>query len=117
MLDIKHTDTVQHRRFTGVGNERILGNLQTLIGSTTPFIVRVPLIPGFNDTSENLDALAQMLVNAPTLLRVELMPYNTFAGAKYARVGRSFDPGFDVNRTPEVHTAPFERRAIPWEVL
>lgn len=117
MIDIKHTDTAVHRRFTGVGNERILANLRTLCDSTIPFVVRVPLIPGVNDSAACMESTAQLLVDAPALERVELMPFNTMAPAKYARLGLPFRPGFDVNRHPEVHLAPFERRAIPCEVL
>jgi pyruvate formate lyase activating enzyme len=117
LFDVKHTDSAEHRRWTGRGNEQILANLATLIAGSTPFVVRVPLIPGVNDTAEVMEAVADLVADAPALQRIELMPYNTMAGAKYPRLGRTFNPGFDVERPPTVHTAPFERRAIIWEVL
>jgi pyruvate formate lyase activating enzyme len=117
LIDVKHTDSAEHRRWTGVGNERILANLATLVIGGTPFVVRVPLIPGVNDTAEVMAAIAELVADAPALQRVELLPYNTMAGAKYARLGREYRPGFDVTRPPAVHAAPFERLSIPWEVL
>jgi len=117
MMDVKHSDTKVHRRFTGVGNEKILQNLQSLCRGNTPFVIRVPLIPGVNDTNENMEQTAVLLAGAQSLQRVELLPYNTMAPAKYARLGQSYQPGFDPSRRPKVHLGPFERRGIPCEVL
>jgi pyruvate formate lyase activating enzyme len=117
MLDVKHVDPVLHRQYTGVGNRRILANLAHLCQGDTDFIVRVPLIPGVNDTTENLGALADLLVGAPNLRRVELLPYNPMAGAKYAKVGRRFEPTFDTDRLPNTDPRSFLDRGIPCEVL
>ena len=107
LYDVKHTDTEIHRRFTGVGNELIMSNLKTLISNGKNFVVRVPLIPGVNDSVENMKALAGLLEGAEGLLRVELMKYHKTAGAKYAMVDMKYDPPFDTQATPEVHTEVF----------
>lgn len=117
MLDVKHTDSRVHRRFTGVGNERILANLLSLCRGDTDFVVRIPLVPGVNDSTENMEGTAELLRDAPHLQRVELLPYNMMAPAKYARLGRRYLPGFDPGQAPKVHTRPFERHGIPCEVL
>ena len=54
LFDVKHADPVQHRRWTGVDNAPILRNLAWLCTSGRPFVVRIPLIPGVNDTRENM---------------------------------------------------------------
>ena len=56
-------------------------------GSGHPVIVRIPLIPGVNDSVENLTATAEFVRGTPGLIRVELLPFNPMAGAKYAMVG------------------------------
>ena len=97
LFDIKHMDTAIHRQYTGVGNELILENLTLLKQSGVPFIARIPLIPGVNDSEANLARTAQFLMDTPSLIRVELLPYNENAGAKYGMLGKhfSFHPAND----------------------
>ena len=47
-MDLKHPDTEAHRRFTGVGNETILQNLQKTAALGVPLVVRIPVIAGVN---------------------------------------------------------------------
>ena len=117
MVDIKHMDAAEHRRWTGADNRRILANIAWLKAQAIPFIVRVPLIPGVNDGADNLAATAAFLAGAPALSHVELLPYNTLAGSKYASVGRTYDPGFDESRPPNIDCAPFAARGIRCQVL
>lgn len=85
-LDIKLADREEHKKYTGVYNDKILENLKILKSSGVPFLLRTPLIPGITDTEENLAAIAVLAGGAP----VELLPYNSLAPAKYPAVGRSF---------------------------
>lgn len=117
MIDVKHTDPDVHRRFTGRDNALVLRNVGWLAHGSTPFVVRVPLIPGVNDDHANLERTAQLVAGAPALRGVELLPYNTMAPAKYPRAGRAFRPGFDTSRRPRVDRTVFERYEIPCEVL
>lgn len=117
MMDIKHTDPEVHRNLTGADNRLILKNLLWLCGSGKPFIIRIPLIPGINDTAENLELTAELLKDAKCLKRVELLPYHKTAGAKYAMIGQAYRPAFDVNRTPEVSLEPFLQYGIQVVVL
>jgi pyruvate formate lyase activating enzyme len=106
-LDLKLIDPFEHRRWTGQDNRLVLGNLALLGALGRPFVARVPLIPGVTDTPENLAAMARTLAGAPTLERVELLPYNRAAGGKYAALGMTFDPGFDEGQAPRIDTGPF----------
>ena len=117
MMDVKHTDDAAHRKWTGVSNERVLRHLEMLKNGDTPFVIRVPLIPGVNDSEENLTRLAEMLEGAGKLVRVELLPYHQTAGAKYAMAGMEYEPGFDTEQTPVKHFAPFEQRGIAAKAL
>ena len=103
LFDVKLVDSELHKRWTGVGNELIKANLNTLCESGKEFVVRVPLIPGVNDTRENMEATAELLVGAKGLQRVELLRYHKTAGAKYPMIGLEYLPEFDEDKTPEIH--------------
>ncbi|MBI5960313.1 MAG: radical SAM protein [Chloroflexi bacterium] len=86
-FDLKLMDPQAHRTHTGVSNAPILNNLQILSQSGVPFVIRVPLIPTITDTDENQRAIADHVYSLPGLLRVDLLPYNQLAGAKYPMLG------------------------------
>ena len=117
LMDVKLVDPAAHRRWTGRDNTLILQNLEQVKKSGKPFILRVPLIPGVNDTKENLTATAALASSAPGLQRVELLPYHQTAGAKYAMVNRRYVPGFDTEKPVRADTAPFEALGIHVRVL
>ena len=117
IMDIKLTDDALHQRYTGVGNHRILRNLESLKRSGKPFRIRIPVIPGVNDTEENFRETARLLTDAAALDFVELLPYHQTAGAKYEMVGMDFSPSFRTDRPPNTDTAPFAEYHIPCKVI
>ncbi len=117
MFDIKHTDAAEHKRYTGVDNALIKRNLDILIDSGKPFIARVPVIPGVNDSEENLTETAKWLVGAKNLICVELLPYNRAAGAKYSSVGMQYAPAFDETVSPNMQSDCFSRFGIPVKIM
>lgn len=116
LFDIKLVDSEQHKRWTGIDNELIKANLKTLCKSGKPFVARVPLIPGVNDSLENMEATAELLVGAKGLQRVELLRYHKTAGAKYPMIGLDYRPGFDVDREPAIHDT-FTEKGIKLLIL
>lgn len=110
--DLKLIDPQTHRRFTGVDNALILSNLRALSGSRVPFVIRVPLVPGVTDTDENLAATARTVAGLPGLVRVDLLPYNRAAGAKYAAAGLEFRPEYDETRPVNANRRPFEAAGV-----
>lgn len=61
--DIKAMDNEVHKHNTGVSNKRILSNLKKLSGLDVPIILRIPLIPGVNDGSDNIRKTADFILN------------------------------------------------------
>ena len=112
MLDVKAVDDEVHRQFTGVSNGRILENARMLAAGDTPFIIRIPVIPGVNDNEGHFRGVAELLAGAKRLERVELLPYHQTAGAKYAMLGKVYSPGFDPARIAELHQSVFELYGI-----
>ena len=117
LMDVKLVDPAQHKAWTGQDNAPILQNLDQLKRSGLPFVIRIPLIPGVNDTYQNLSDTAELLTGAPGLQYVELLPYHQTAGAKYDMVGREYDPGFDTAQAPNKDLSPFLDRGIPAKAM
>ena len=89
LFDVKHLDAAVHRQFTGVGNELILSNLRQLIARHAPISIRVPLIPGFNTSTESVRAIA-LFAREANFTSLDLLPYHTFGKTKYAALNRAY---------------------------
>ena len=85
LYDIKHMDSEEHRRLTGVGNELILGNLEKMAKSKSIW-VRIPLIPDYNDSEENIRATGEFLSRIG-IQKVDVAPYHQLGMGKYERLG------------------------------
>ena len=116
LFDVKLADPLMHKRYTGADNKQILRNLDILKHSGKDFVVRVPLIPGVNDTLPNMEATSQLLAGSKGLKRVELLRYHKTAGAKYPMVGMEYSPDFDEDAAPQIHDV-FTERGIELLVL
>jgi pyruvate formate lyase activating enzyme len=115
--DLKLVDDASHRRYTGKSNRPVLRNLQILGASRVPFVARVPLVPGVTDRDEDLAAIARAVTGMPGLLRVDLLPYNRSAGAKYATAGMTFHPEYDEDQPLNANTQVFAALGVPVQVL
>jgi pyruvate formate lyase activating enzyme len=76
LCDIKHMDSVTHQRFTGVPNELILANLKWLASAGKKIIIRLAVIPGFNDEPSNIEKTAEFAASLKNIARIDLLPYN-----------------------------------------
>ena len=88
-FDLKLMTAAGHRQYTGLSNAVILQNLEDLIALERPVIVRIPLIPGINDTPGEVERFARYLGRFPGV-PVELLPYHRTGAAKYARLRRDY---------------------------
>lgn len=89
--DIKHMDPVQHRDGTGVDNALILSNIRAIAASGWKgrMILRVPVIPGFNDSVDNTEATARF-VKEVGLSEVNLLPFHRLGASKYTQLGMPY---------------------------
>jgi pyruvate formate lyase activating enzyme len=115
--DLKLIERQAHQRYTGCTNDLILHNLKILSASGVPFVIRVPLVPGITDTNENLAAIASTIQDMPDLLRVDLLPYNRAAGAKYEAAGMEFKPDYDETSPVNANVAIFEKAGMRVRVV
>jgi pyruvate formate lyase activating enzyme len=88
-FDLKLMDDAAHRRYTGAPNRWILDNLDRLAADGATLTVRIPVVPGVNDSETELDAFASYLASR-RVRAVELLPYHRIGAAKYQRLGREY---------------------------
>ncbi|MBN2591961.1 MAG: glycyl-radical enzyme activating protein [Sedimentisphaerales bacterium] len=86
LCDIKHMDSEMHERFTGVGNDLILENIRCLSQAGKKIIIRIPIIPGFNDDPENIEATGEFTASLPVVGRIDILPFNRGGIEKSARL-------------------------------
>jgi pyruvate formate lyase activating enzyme len=86
LCDIKHMDSEIHERFTGVGNNLILDNTRLLSEAGKEIIIRIPVIPGFNDDKANIEATGKFIATLPGVIRVDILPFNRGGKEKSARL-------------------------------
>lgn len=85
LFDLKLMDPDLHRKYTGVSNEVILGNLEWLTRNNYETVVRIPVIPGINDTEDNIEAVGRFLSGLSRRPDVNLLAYHASAVEKYRR--------------------------------
>lgn len=94
LMDIKHTNTEKHREFTGKSNELMLENARKVaLSGQTKLVIRVPVIPTFNDTVEEIKGIAQFADALPGVDKIHLLPYHRLGMDKYEGLGREYQMG------------------------
>ena len=87
LYDLKSVDEEIHRRFTGVSGALIRGNLERLASWGKKVVIRMPIVPGVNDSQLNIEAAGRFIASLGNVLRIQLLPYHTIGIDKYARMG------------------------------
>jgi len=109
MVDIKLMDPEKHRAATGVSNQLILENIHKLAATEKPILFRVPVVPGVNDTPEEIGAIAEFVRSLrdgqewqnnpqhhpdpsqpPPLHELELLTFHRMATDKYRSLGLEY---------------------------
>jgi pyruvate formate lyase activating enzyme len=90
LYDVKHMDPQLHKRYTGVSNDLILDNLKKINALGIPVIIRIPIIPGLNDSYDNLSRTADFILKLNSVVRVDLLPYHRLGEPKYEMLGREY---------------------------
>ncbi len=91
LMDIKHINSDKHKEFTSVPNEIILENARRIAENAKELIIRVPVIPTFNDTEEEIKAIAEFAKSLKGVKRLHLLPYHNFGADKYKGLGRIYE--------------------------
>jgi len=86
LCDLKHMDNEMHERFTGVGNTLILDNIRRLSEAGKEIVIRIPVIPGFNDEKANIEATGKFTALLQGVSRVDILPFNRGGKEKSGRL-------------------------------
>ena len=106
-VDIKHFDPEKHFEATGTSNTRILENIKRLVQTDKPIVFRIPVVPEFNDTAEDISAIARYIHQLSELrntssheqlcsrdsISLELIAFHTLASDKYRSLGLDYLSG------------------------
>lgn len=89
MFDVKSLDAARHEQFTGRSPALALENLRRLVAERPGLAVhvRTPIIPGFNDSEEDIEAICRFLADLPGIT-YELLPYHRLGTQKYSFLDR-----------------------------
>jgi len=90
LYDLKGMDSAEHLRNTGVSNGGILNNLKRLTAMNRPVIIRVPIVPGYNDSALGIKSMAEFLSKLKSVERIDLLPYHKYGTVKYGQLGRGY---------------------------
>lgn len=92
LMDIKHTNPEKHKQFTGRSNELMMENARKVAASgMTELIIRVPVIPTFNATEEEIAGIAKFAASLPGVKKMHLLPYHRLGQDKYEGLGRDYE--------------------------
>ncbi len=90
LFDVKHLDSAEHRDGTGVDNKLILSNLEKAVSSGGARIwIRIPVIPGYNDSNEYIEKLAARLSSLKAE-KISVLGYHEFGRPKYQSLGKAY---------------------------
>ncbi len=90
LYDLKHMDPDRHLQGTGVTNRTILENVKRLDASGKPIRIRLPLIPGFNDSEENVRATADFITGFSNLEALDILPYHRMGEPKWGQLHQDY---------------------------
>lgn len=94
LMDIKHMDPAKHKEFTGKENTLMTENARKIAESRMcELIIRVPVIPGFNDSEKEILAIASYADTLPGVSKIHLLPYHKYGQGKYEGLGRPYPMG------------------------
>ena len=93
MLDIKHINSAEHKKLTGMGNEHILAFAEHIRDLGIPVWIRHVVVPGITDQYDELFALGEYLSTLSNLKALDVLPYHDMAKPKYENLGMEYPLG------------------------
>lgn len=90
-IDVKHMNSQRHREKTGVPNDLILHNIEALVAEDWPgrLILRFPVIENFNDSDENIEAVATFMQRVG-LVEINVLPFHRLGDSKWTQLGKQY---------------------------
>ena len=90
LFDFKEGDPKRHKAYTGADNGLILDNLSLLNELKKDILLRCPIIPGYNDRREHLEAIGELANELSGVEKVEVEPYHPLGASKSEDIGKEY---------------------------
>lgn len=90
LYDIKGLEEKKYRDMTGAPLRVTQQFLEKAQAKNVPIWIRVVVVPGFHDTYEYMDDLADYIAPLDNIERIELLPYHTMGVNKYQTIGKEY---------------------------
>lgn len=90
LYDLKVVDNEKHRSYTGVSNELIISNLLAIDELEIPIEIRMPIIPGYNDSEDDTSSACDLINKLSSVVRIKILPYHRLGEGKYERLGMEY---------------------------
>jgi pyruvate formate lyase activating enzyme len=90
LWDLKHLDPQKHKELTGASNHLILRNARFVSDANIPLSIRLPLIPGYNDSAQNIRAACEFVRTLSSVVEVDLLPVHHLGRARYQSLGLDY---------------------------
>ena len=100
LWDVKHMNSEIHRKLTGISNRLILNNARAVSEKSVPLYIRLPVIPGYNDSEENIRATCEFARGLSSVVELHLLPLHHLGQARYDSLNRSY-PVADIPLIPD----------------
>ena len=101
LYDLKTLDEEKHKEYTGVSNHLILQNLEHLAQWRKDVVVRIPIVPGVNDSPDEILRIGEFVARLGGIREIQLLPYHQTGMEKYTRLGLEYTMPHTIPPTPE----------------
>ena len=110
LADLKHIDTHKFTKYTGGNATLVINNFKRLDETGKKFIVRVPVIPGFNNSYSELTAIIDFASGLKNVSEIHFIPFHSLAKEKYIMLGMDYKYG-DHRKIEKNELIPFAEYA------
>ena len=87
MCDLKIYDDAKHQHWTGIHNTSIIEHILRFGEMQIPLRVRLTIIPGVNDSEEEVEQICKLLAPYAASIRCDLLPFHIFGFSKFETLG------------------------------
>jgi len=90
LVDLKHTNSVKFKTFTGGDAILVMNNIKKLTDSKANVIIRIPVIPDFNHSETEIKLMIDFVATLKNVREIHFLPYHTFGAGKYKMLGMDY---------------------------
>jgi pyruvate formate lyase activating enzyme len=90
LVDVKHTDAEKFSLFTGGNLDLVISNLKQLVELNENVIARIPVIPDFNHSKEEMERIIDFIDSLCHIREIHFLPYHSLGTEKYVMLGMEY---------------------------